>query len=295
MVKSRFSLRFYYPLFFVLLGLLILFFDHDTYSSKGKYSLPGTIIFVIATVYFLSRLINNGKIRLKYDEITITGLLINIKIDTASIIAIHLFEKREKTCTRIILGNGKELIINDWYYSNINEIKQFLVDTFRQKIVSFNNETTIPPSPETPEIKIFSDDPYYSIDAVLIYAMLPLLLLILISDISIVAKLGTIAASTGYVYFKITQFNYFILTEKQLIVKNFFIGRLNKVYDITNIVTISFEYPYFLIMSRYHRYKPGLRIIEKNFHSKFYGALSLEKKTIEELRKSLEKMQIQVL
>jgi hypothetical protein len=84
----------------------------------------------------------------------------------------------------------------------------------------------------------------------------------------------------------IYQLHYFVITDTQLFVKNHIWVWKNKIYQLDEIVEVAVETP--------HKRSTSLRVIDKDFNSKFYPAGTLRDKTWKNLMKELADRQIAV-
>jgi hypothetical protein len=289
MVKSRFKISAYFSLFFLLaffaLSIFLLSSPHLTIKTRNGGSgsalglgfafLAGSLLlfYGIGKIFYL--------VKIDLNSISIQGVFKRKRIEEPEIKSIDLFSFQNlywatgatTIATKIELENGDHFIIADPIYKNSNAIKQALSDNFTKKIRHYHkaDASRLTQIVQEDDLEKFVGNPYTSLNAIL-FAGLTLLFIIPVLSMANLRPIHLLVLFFILIFYLIfgSQLNYFLVSNKRLIIKNHFFPWKNKVYAIDEIIHANFESP--------HKRSDALRITTRDFKTKLYSAGSLRQR-----------------
>jgi hypothetical protein len=263
MIKGRYNIYVYVTFIFVLalLTISIYLISHPYLTLKGKtgHTFPAPLIGLIFLLiaffpsYVLAKVIY--LITIDTTSISIKGVFKKRVIERSEIKLIDLFSREDfhwsagsvTIGTRIELQNGEKFIIADPFYSNIDVIKQTLSENFKEKIKPYNINKTAGFDKNIFEndFEKFAGNLYSSLNGLLFFAIVLTLTIMILYKQNLKPGHLFIAIPVFFVYVGLgLQLNYFLVSNKRLIVKNHLLFWINKEYEIDSIIEVNFESPY---------------------------------------------------
>ncbi len=249
--------------------------------------LTAILFYIYAKVIYL--------VKIDADTIYIYGVFKKRKLSITEIKSINLFSKENfywsagsyTIGTRIELENGERVIIADPFYHNIGSIKQVLSESFIEKLVVNPSKKTNFPRNSTRETDFekFSGNPHTSVNGLFLYAMILFFILLFFNKKDLQpAHLFLILPFLIFFFGFSYHLNYFLISNKRLVVKNHILPWVNRVYDLEEIAEVNFEHA--------PKLSDGLRITTRNFKSNVYRSGSLRSKHWAALKDKLVNLQI---
>jgi hypothetical protein len=290
MLKSKFSFGRVYVYFIFLcffLALAIFFFSNPNIDNKsGTNNIAGMwigLLFLTMCVFLFYTITKWAGIIRVYDEmITVNGILKRRKITKEEIRSIDFFAVKNlgsisgnsTTITTVIeLTTGERIVLADFLYRNMCEIKQALNEQFKEKIKPFGpiNKNRSNAALITTD-EVFAGNQFTSINGIFLYGTAAGIVILGIAGKHIDASVFVpfiVIESMFYFGFGY-QMYYFIISNDQLIIKNHFWFWYKRTYELDDIIEMNFEQPY--------RRSKALRITTKDFKTNLYSAGSLRKR-----------------
>jgi hypothetical protein len=291
--------------------LLLRFFEKLETEAKITWSnliFPFLIlVFIIYSIRYL--IINFPKIIIDKSGIIFSTYFKNEFLNWNEIESIKITGKENQNflfismpneATTLNLKNGKQKYIWADNYSNISEIRIILDRA--EKLLS-ENKTEL----NSLDFKInrngkilnqvnykdkieFNGNHFFSANGLIFYGFIVFVLFMFFENpTEMIHNYKTIvlfAVGTFVCGIISSKMNYFIITEKYIIVKNSIWFWFNKTYEIKNIRELVIERP--------HKQSTSLRIITKDYQSKMYQAGNLRDSTWTKLKEYLLKKEIKV-
>ncbi len=203
-----------------------------------------------------------------------------------------LFMVQPQEAASILLKDGSVIIIWDFYYRNMHQIRRAL-DSFMSPdflSIKYDNQQkqeVLEITDLNNRLKKYSGNPWTSLNTLMIVGMviIPLVILWPVYDFRFLAPLLLIFASCLFL-FNGSQMYYFLFGDKHLIIKNHYWFWYSRIYKIENIRELVMESPY--------KRSNGLRIITKDYESKLYCAGSLRDKDWKYFKTHLKRLKIKL-
>ena len=301
MVKGRFNWYAYLSFFFIFIFLCISIYllINPQLILKSKAGLNSSAAFVGLIILVLTAFLFYVVAKVIYfvtidtDTISIKGVFKKKQISYSEIKSINLFSIENLYLStgsmtigiRIELENDKKFIIADPFYSNIDKLKLALSENFKEKIMPYYTQKAerLSQTDFEDDFEKYAGNPITSFNGILFIGVILMLLLIPINNrqnlqpahFFLITPIIMFYLGLGW------QLNYFLISNKRLIVKNHFLFWTNREFDIRNIIVVNFEHP--------HKRSMALRITTKDFKSKMFSAGSLRDRHWIQIKEKLER------
>lgn len=302
-VKSKLSLSIILLSLFivsVLVGIILFVTtaDLDAVERKNGISPVFGILLMLLLLGYTSFLIIKrvSLIIISEHEIIVRKLFKKRIITEPEIASINFWGKSDQwfllgqyaVSTFIHTKDGEVIVIPDLFYRNYAVIKQHIHRCFPGKTIAQVTKKTLhdvcPPSSN--ETRLVAGNPYTCFNSIIlaIFFLALIFFLLLKTDTGSIFAIGI---TLPLLYLSLgTQMYFFIIADKDLVIKNHYFPWVRKFYQLDAITAVSFESP--------HRRSDALRIACKDFTSKQYGAGSLRNNHWALLRDHFEKHGISI-
>ena len=254
MIRSKFSFYAFMNFFFIILFLtisivLVLSPDLSTKGAGGiNYPAPltGLITLILTVVLFYITAKRANLIKIKNDTISIRGFFIKKdlhkstinSIDLLSIIDFYWSAGRKTTSVKIKWTNGKDLIIADPFYENIDEIKRTLNEKFSDKIIGLPESKSITSKSSMVFYgeRKFAGNPHFNYQAILLYGFCVAMIYVFIGKsinwISLIAviPISIFFLGIGYQFHFFYYIRWYVECEKSFFIlekQKILVGRYN--------------------------------------------------------------------
>jgi hypothetical protein len=274
-IKLKRTLRFYVGI--VVLGVMV---TSVSIGIENYFILACSTVFYFLGIYFTIKILRDTPI-VSMDEYKIyfgkgqTYLL-------SDIVTMKLAGKvKNVESTLLTFKNGDTQSFPDDNYSNAWQLKQMLYKHFYLKDGKNIDDTYFPDSNTTVQHKvIFKDKLYKSVTGFVMLMSILFLLPIFFTKISTGGICAIICVSAFLFAVHAWQTNYVCLTKGYMEIKNHIFPQIDDQYRLCDIKEVVYEVQY--------RLPVALRIITKDFKSRYYFIPTLDDSTLKRLKRELK-------
>lgn len=206
----------------------------------------------------------------------------NVLLSTEAMYSAYIMAYKTEAM-KISFRNGNSLLIWGTMYRNMQEMRSVVAQKLDQRLHLVKHTLPMLSLPNT-ETK-YAGNPFLSFNTILVAGMaIGLTALSSMKTVNHVSILVPLSITGIFFLMFGFQMYYFKLVEGNLIVKNHYFPWINTSFRLEEIEQVHTEIPY--------RQSKGLRIITKQFDSKYYGAGSLGNNKWKELLADLKSIGI---
>lgn len=257
----------------------------------------GLILLIIPLLFIYYNQKYLVKICVDNNSITFKSLFRQRPYSASEIQSIDLFARnnlgflsgQRKSNGISIVTHEKSYFLNDLYYRNTAEIKVAIYNTFKSVVSNKNEEKNVRSSNITfayPSHEKFYNNFLLSPNPIAIVIGYVISILLLKQEGTVFIVSISLGLLIMFILLFVFKANYFVLSSKQLIVKNQLLWNKNIVFDFDQIVNVVIEKAY--------RQSNTLRINTKDFQSRTFQAGGLWDSTWKQLIQELKTCDIQV-